>query len=196
MARRGVKTEATEAAIIEAAVALFGEKGYASTSLADIARAAGVSTSTLYCYFPHKEKLLDAPLAKMGSDLEERIRQIPSLEDQLRFYFVTSTLEAIDEYPILIYSIKMHQDYLENVGNKENPKDNARRDQRAAMLRTLLEQARDRGEASADLDCEMVSRIFVNEMIAAFESIALNSIKGNVEAYLNRWFDALLFLIH
>jgi TetR/AcrR family transcriptional regulator len=46
-----------EAAILQAATQLFGEKGYSATRTADIAAAAGVTERTLFSYFPSKEKL-------------------------------------------------------------------------------------------------------------------------------------------
>ena len=48
---------AKEAAIVDAATRLFGEKGYAGTRTADVAAAAGVTERTLFRYFPTKEKL-------------------------------------------------------------------------------------------------------------------------------------------
>ena len=44
--------------VIEVATELFVEKGYADTSLVDIARNAGVATRTLYQHFGDKEALL------------------------------------------------------------------------------------------------------------------------------------------
>ena len=46
-----------EAAILQAATQLFGEKGYSATRTAEIAAAAGVTERTLFSYFPSKEKL-------------------------------------------------------------------------------------------------------------------------------------------
>ena len=43
--------------IIAAALLAFGETGYAETKLADIARRAGVSTSTVLRYFPSKDEI-------------------------------------------------------------------------------------------------------------------------------------------
>lgn len=48
------------AAILEAATALFLTEGYDGTSLANVARAAGVSTATLFKRFPTKAALFDA----------------------------------------------------------------------------------------------------------------------------------------
>jgi TetR/AcrR family transcriptional regulator len=46
-----------EAAIIEAATRLFGEKGYDATRTAQIASSAGVTERTLFRYFPSKNAL-------------------------------------------------------------------------------------------------------------------------------------------
>jgi AcrR family transcriptional regulator len=43
--------------IIDAALAVFGERGLASARLDDIARRAGLSKGTIYLYFPNKEEL-------------------------------------------------------------------------------------------------------------------------------------------
>ena len=48
---------AKEAALVDAATRLFGEKGYEGTRTAEIAAAAGVTERTLFRYFPTKEKL-------------------------------------------------------------------------------------------------------------------------------------------
>lgn len=45
--------------LLDAALALFVEHGYAHTSVAQIARAAGVSKGAVYLYFPSKQALLE-----------------------------------------------------------------------------------------------------------------------------------------
>lgn len=47
------------AQIISAAVAVFTERGYADTTMADIAQHAGIGQGTLYRYVPSKRELLD-----------------------------------------------------------------------------------------------------------------------------------------
>ncbi|KJF65275.1 MULTISPECIES: TetR/AcrR family transcriptional regulator [Rhizobium/Agrobacterium group] len=54
--------ERTRAAILAAAIELFGEKGYRATSVSDIAKRAGVVQSALHHHFGAKEQLLDAAL--------------------------------------------------------------------------------------------------------------------------------------
>ncbi|MGW4340372.1 TetR/AcrR family transcriptional regulator [Rhodococcus koreensis] len=51
--------------ILNAAGNLFGEKGFASTSIDDIISAAGTSRATLYAYFEGKDALLAAIVERM-----------------------------------------------------------------------------------------------------------------------------------
>ena len=50
--------EQTRAAIADAAVALFAERGFAGTTMDDVADAAGVSRRTAYRHFPSKDDLV------------------------------------------------------------------------------------------------------------------------------------------
>lgn len=45
--------------ILEAALAVFTEKGFAKARMEDIAEAAGVTKGTIYLYFAHKEAVLE-----------------------------------------------------------------------------------------------------------------------------------------
>jgi AcrR family transcriptional regulator len=51
------KGERTRESILSAAIERFGREGYRATSVADIARDAGVGGTVAYAYFPSKEAL-------------------------------------------------------------------------------------------------------------------------------------------
>ncbi|MCW5201905.1 TetR/AcrR family transcriptional regulator [Desulfobulbus sp. US2] len=55
---REQKKKATRAAIMEAAINLFGERGYQSTSVSSLAKAAGIGKGTIYSYFTSKNEIL------------------------------------------------------------------------------------------------------------------------------------------
>lgn len=59
-APRKRRKEARPAELLEAALNLFVEKGYAATRLEDVAARAGVSKGTLYLYYENKEALFKA----------------------------------------------------------------------------------------------------------------------------------------
>ncbi len=63
--------------LVQAALALFVEQGFAATRMRDVARRAGVSKGTVYLYFRSKEDLLRAavrdsvvPILDIGDDME------------------------------------------------------------------------------------------------------------------------------
>jgi AcrR family transcriptional regulator len=68
--RRQEQARLTRRAILDAALPLFVERGYAGTSLADIAEAAGVALKTVQAIFGTKAKLLSAlwDVTVMGDD--------------------------------------------------------------------------------------------------------------------------------
>jgi TetR/AcrR family transcriptional regulator len=56
--------------IIVAATRLFAERGYANTTMTDIARAAGLQQPSLYYWFPRKEQILQAAFALNRAPLQ------------------------------------------------------------------------------------------------------------------------------
>ena len=58
--------------LLDAALALFVEKGFAATRAEEVATRAGVSKGTLYLYYPSKEELLKAVI---GHNLSDRIAE-------------------------------------------------------------------------------------------------------------------------
>jgi TetR/AcrR family transcriptional repressor of nem operon len=63
----------THARIVVAATELFWEKGYQSTSVADLLRRAGVHSGSLYHYFPGKQDVLLAVLDAYCSGIDEML---------------------------------------------------------------------------------------------------------------------------
>jgi AcrR family transcriptional regulator len=64
--RRELYSEATRAALLEEATALFAARGYAGTSLEDVASASQVTRGAVYHHFASKQALFEAVL-----DLQE-----------------------------------------------------------------------------------------------------------------------------
>jgi TetR/AcrR family transcriptional regulator len=70
--RKAASFDAQRGAIRDAAARLFADAGYASTSVADIAAACGVSKALLYHYYLDKEHLL----FDIAESYTERLQQI------------------------------------------------------------------------------------------------------------------------
>jgi AcrR family transcriptional regulator len=57
---RKAQAEDRRLQILDTALAVFAEKGFANTSIKDLAEVANISAGLIYHYFPSKEKLLEA----------------------------------------------------------------------------------------------------------------------------------------
>jgi AcrR family transcriptional regulator len=74
--RRQRRKDARPHELLDAALSLFVEKGFAATRSEEVARRAGVSKGTLYLYYPSKEELFKAvvrqsltPIIARGADI-------------------------------------------------------------------------------------------------------------------------------
>lgn len=65
----------TRERIVGVAMQLFWEKGYASTSIADILKAANANSGSLYHFFPGKQDLLIAVLDMYLAGIDEMLLQ-------------------------------------------------------------------------------------------------------------------------
>ena len=82
------KKHATRKAIHDAGMRLFAERGFAATTMEQVAEAADVSRATVFTYFASKEDIVfgDAPLAlaALADQLREAPATIPAVRDWLR----------------------------------------------------------------------------------------------------------------
>ncbi len=70
--QRQRRKEARPQELLDAALALFVEKGFAATRSEEVAARAGVSKGTLYLYYPSKEELFKAVIREsLGSKIAE-----------------------------------------------------------------------------------------------------------------------------
>jgi AcrR family transcriptional regulator len=73
------RKEARPEEILEAALSLFTEKGFAATRMNDIAKLAGISKGTLYLYFDSKEAIFKAVVQQL---VEPQIDRNESMVDE------------------------------------------------------------------------------------------------------------------
>lgn len=92
--------EATRNELRRAAFELFESKGYARTSVDEIAQAAGVSRSTFFRYFPSKEEVLEL------GDRENALMYLRMLRDRPKS---ESRLKALEE-TLVAYALAIRTD--------------------------------------------------------------------------------------
>jgi AcrR family transcriptional regulator len=110
--------------IVETAIQMFAEKGYASTSTAEIAKAAGVAEGTIFRHFGSKENLLlsvilpflvDAIPVIAGEFIEEVLSKPYHSFESFLTTLIQNRLEFVREnkeiFKILIVEL-LHRDEL------------------------------------------------------------------------------------
>jgi len=71
--------------ILEAALAVFAEKGFAATRMNDIAARAGVTKGTIYLYFPSKEEVFKSLVREsIGTTLSAVVASAGAFEGSAR----------------------------------------------------------------------------------------------------------------
>jgi AcrR family transcriptional regulator len=93
--RRERTKAANRAAILEAALAVFGELGYDAASVRDVIRRTDLASGTFYNYFPDKEAIFRALVEQTGDEARRRVRSArvnarsarEFVEDAYRAYF-------------------------------------------------------------------------------------------------------------
>ncbi|MFE5918087.1 TetR/AcrR family transcriptional regulator [Streptomyces sp. NPDC056468] len=108
--------------ILDTAVRLFGDQGYEQTTIAQIAREAGISQRSLFRYFGTKEDLVCGDQEALGELLKRTVEQQPaeaSVWDALRAGFevvltANHTPERVLELSRLIFDTpSLHARYIE-----------------------------------------------------------------------------------
>lgn len=101
----GLEQSKSSKRVLEAALKLFSEHGYAGASMRDVAALAGVKASSIYAHFPSKEHIL-AELCRIGHEAQYRSVRTAVLDsgddprDQIVAY-VGAHVEFHTTYPML-----------------------------------------------------------------------------------------------
>jgi len=95
----------TREAILRAAIARFARDGFRATSVADIARDAGVSGTLAYAYFPNKEALFLAAVdedaaAVINEGLSTILTDSQAGPDDWRQALLVTLVGAVDRHPL------------------------------------------------------------------------------------------------
>jgi AcrR family transcriptional regulator len=103
---------------MDVAAALFGERGYAATSIRDIARVLDISIATIYYYFKNKEELLFAIIKSSGNDLllllHESMEQFSDPVERLRHMVAGQVCMAYEKK----YWVKVYVEEQVNLSKK------------------------------------------------------------------------------
>jgi len=142
--------------IIEAALEVFGEKGYYNATISEIARAAGVSEATIYEYFGSKEDLLFAIPGEITSQavefLESMSGYIKGAENKIRaiaYGYFNLYRDNPDYSSLVLLDLKHNRKFMEADGYKAVQK-------AASFILDAIEEGVSSGEFEEDIDPYLV----------------------------------------
>ena len=120
--------EARPQQLLDAALMLFVEKGFAATRAEEVAQRAGVSKGTLYLYYPSKEELLKAVIrehlsSRIAAGAAQADKHRGPAADLLREVFSRWWLEVFDSptsgvFKLIITEVRNFPDLAEFYGRE------------------------------------------------------------------------------
>jgi AcrR family transcriptional regulator len=152
--------------LVEAACAVFAEKGYASTRVAEIAERAGVGKGTVYEYFSSKEELLFAVFESINADISSRMHDAlaagGSAEEQLHNMLRLGAeviSEQVDLQPVIIdfWAASRGKDFEETYRRAVVASYTFFRD----LVADFIRGGQTRGEFKASIDAEALASVVV-----------------------------------
>lgn len=156
------KGELSSEKLLEISANLFREHGYASTTMRDIAQAAGMKAGSLYYHFQSKDEILDQVLERGIAEAIrgfkaalESLGQDADFDSQFRAV-VTAHLQTVFDYGT--YTVASRQ-LLGQVPQEVRARHMAKRQEYDAMWRDLLKQ-RDLKSGGGSVDAGLL-RLFL-----------------------------------
>ena len=163
---RAEQARTTRARVLAAAQKLFRQRGYAATSIAEIARAANVSAETIYVAFGSKRELLAqmVAVAIAGKEEEvpllqrawvERMRREPNQVQRLRYWthHTSETLERTSAIHALVREAVASEPELAKLRTEQQR-------YRLSMQKALMRLIEESGRKSLRFDAEKAGETF------------------------------------
>jgi AcrR family transcriptional regulator len=154
--------------LLEAALAVFSQRGFRSTRLDDVADAAGVTKGAIYHYFDTKEELLLSVIEHYQSLAFGRVEEAlanPALSASERIEQVIKNLFRANEQrnrlllALLIRGIAHEVPRVHDRWLREGPV------RLWNLLASLVEQGKRSGEFRVDADGEVAARILISGLV-------------------------------
>ncbi|MEM6252350.1 MAG: TetR/AcrR family transcriptional regulator [Cyanobacteria bacterium P01_D01_bin.156] len=168
--------------ILEAAIAVFVEKGYHSAKVADIAVAAGMGKGTLYEYFPTKESLPKEIFNLFFAGVDDQLRQLQQAEQdpiEVILAGIRLSFEGMDEFAVvttLCFELLGDKALSESLGLKEYFEDYL--EQLNRFFITELVAGQQGEKINPDVDAKALARM----LVSAIDGVALHYCMFSMEA--------------
>lgn len=169
----GRRSDARWSEILDGSAAVFARRGYAQTTIEDIADEVGINRATLYYYVGTKEELLvallDGPIDMLRTRLEEVAGRSLPAQDKL-VAALREYARTIAELPALF--IFLSENVHRVMAGQEADRIRANADRYGRVLAQIIADGAAKGEFRSDIDAQTV----VLGILGMFN-------------WMHRWFD-------
>jgi AcrR family transcriptional regulator len=116
----GSAADETRARILDIAVDLFIERGYAGTSVRDISERLGMTKGSLYYHFASKEDLLNALVAPLTDELDEFIAAAADRKEPASREMIERLVIILDAHGVILRSLMSDPSVLRGLAIKQS----------------------------------------------------------------------------
>lgn len=158
MNRRERKKEETRIKIIDCSIQLFKDKGFANTSMEEIAEKSDVAKGTLYNYFPDKESILASHFQLVIEDYKEEIKiniaSIKGIKNKLLnlIEFISEIFNTNSELTAIYFRYRLQNLFV------ADPLDKTKRSGIETVICEVILDGQKENELRKDVPVEILSR--------------------------------------
>lgn len=167
MAVTSQRVSARRDELLEIAAKLFATRGYAQTTVRDIAEAAGMLSGSLYHHFASKEAMLDEILRDFLGELHDRFAEIaegPGTPQERLDGLVRHAFSVIHSRPYAVALYQHESNHLAGIEGFAYVGETSRKIER--IWRATLESGQQSGDFRPELNVDLVYR-FIREAVWA-----------------------------
>lgn len=178
--------------IIDAALQVFGEKGYYNATISEIAREAGVSEATIYEYFGSKEDLLFAipgEITNMAVEfLEAMSPYIKGAENKIRaiiYGYYNLYKDNPDYSSLVLLDLKHNRNFMETESYQA-----VRRS--AGLILQAIHEGMEEGEFREDIDPYLVRSMLLGTIEHIFFRWHLKGREQELENFVDPLMEVIM----
>jgi TetR/AcrR family fatty acid metabolism transcriptional regulator len=169
--------------ILDAAVKVFADRGYFSSTVAEIARAAGVADGTIYLYFKSKDDLLfelfDEKMTRLIADAKAALAEEKDAPSRLK-RFIRLHFSLVEKNPdlasVLVVELRQSAQLLKA----------ADRQRLGAAYLELIGQVVREGQERGELDASVSPGTAKRAIFGALDELALGWLLSGRRASLKK----------
>ena len=192
--------EKTRQAVIESALDVFSERGYAKATFDEIAARAGFTKGAVYWYFRNKADLVAALIKEyMERKRSELVPNIPdgdTLEDLLDYFTLWAEVLRDDvRFSKFNRFMICQMEWSEAVINRVNKSLATQKDWHLEKINQVLVKSKERGELKEGIDLALVQEIirstYIGIVFSSLNKITDGDVANKVRMGLGFLFEGL-----